>query len=274
MREVIVRFPAPALDDVLDRLLPIVPDGVREGPSLRGQIELRMTGAHLPPLRDIAQAVRAGVGRISFQISERAVPDDWRERRLADYRAHPIGGRLVVRAPWAPSPPEGMIDIVLEEGGAFGAGTHPTTRKCLELMLAMTPGGSFADLGCGSGVLAILAGLLGFSPLTAVDVQPASVEATRVNAARAGVEVQVGLADLSREPAPAAASFVANVPPAVHAGIAASWREEPEPLTGLLSGFAPDHADLVAGAYAEAGFIEHERHVEQGWIVAEVRRPR
>ena len=140
MREVIVRFPAHALDDVLDRILPIVPDGVREAPAPRGQVELRMVGAHLPPLRDIAQAVRAGVGRISFQISERAVPDDWRERRLADYQAHPIAGRLVVRPPWAPAAPDGMIDIVLEEGGAFGAGTHPTTRTCLELMLAMAPG--------------------------------------------------------------------------------------------------------------------------------------
>jgi ribosomal protein L11 methyltransferase len=70
------------------------------------------------------------------------------------------------------------------------AGTHPTTRTCLELMFAISPRGSFADLGCGSGVLAILAGVLGFAPLTAVDLQPGSVEVTRVNAARAGVEVQ------------------------------------------------------------------------------------
>jgi ribosomal protein L11 methyltransferase len=270
MREVIVRFGAHALDDVLDRILPTVPDGVREAPAPRGQIELRMVGPHLPLLRDIARAVRP----TPFQISEHEVPDDWRERRLADYQAHPIAGRLVVRPPWAPSPPEGMLDIVLEEGGAFGAGTHPTTRKCLELMLAMTPGGSFADLGCGSGVLAILAGLLGFSPLTAVDVQPQSVEATRVNAARAGLEVQAGVADLSGEPAPPAASFVANVPPAVHAGIAASWREEPEPRVGLISGFAPLHADAVAAAYAESGFTERERHVEHGWVVSEVSRPR
>ena len=268
MREVIVRFPAHALDDVLDRILPIVPDGVREAPAPRGQIELRMVGPHLPPLRDIARAVRP----TPFQISERAVPDDWRERRLADYQANPIGGRLVVRPPWAPRPRGGMLDIVLEEGGAFGAGTHPTTRKCLELMLAMTPEGSFADLGCGSGVLAILAGLLGFSPLTAVDVQPGSVDATRINAGRAGVDVQAAVADLSREPAPPASSFVANVPPAVHAGIAASWREEPEPRVGLISGFGPEHADAVANVYAESGFTEHERHVQQGWVVSEVSR--
>ena len=272
MREVIVRFPAHALDDVLDRVLPIVPDGVREAPAPRGQVELRMVGPHLPSLRDIAQAVRAGVGRISFQISERAVPDDWRERRLADYQAHPIGGRLLVRPPWAPAPPEGLIDIVLEEGGAFGAGTHPTTRTCLELMLSMTPEGSFADLGCGSGVLAILAGLLGFAPLIAVDVQPGSVDATRVNAARAGLEVNAAVGDLSREPAPAAESFVANVPPTVHAGIAASWRDAPDPRVGLISGFGPAHADGVAEVYAAGGFTEQDRHIHHGWVVSELRR--
>jgi ribosomal protein L11 methyltransferase len=268
MREVIVRFPTDALDDVLDRVLPIVPDGVREAPAPRGQVELRMAGPHLPPLRDIARAMRP----TRFQISERVVPDDWRERRLADYQARPIAGRLIVRPPWAPAPPAGMIDIVLEEGGAFGAGTHPTTRTCLELMLAMTPGGSFADLGCGSGVLTILAGVLGFSPLTAVDVQPGSVEATRVNAARAGVEVVAAVADLSREPAPPAVSFVANVPPVVHAGIAASWREAPEPQVGLISGFDPAHAEAVAESYAGCGFHERERHVHHGWVVSEVQR--
>jgi ribosomal protein L11 methyltransferase len=268
MREVIVRFPAYALDDVLDRILPIVPDGVREAPAPRGQIELHMLGPHLPPLRDIARVVRP----TPFQISEREVPDDWRERRLADYQADPIAGRLVVRPPWAPRPPEEMLDIVLEEGGAFGAGTHPTTRKCLELMLAMIPEGSFADLGCGSGVLAILAGILGFSPLTAVDVQPPSVDATRVNAARAGLVVQATVADLSREPAPPAESFVANVPPAVHAGIAHSWRDDPEPRVGLLSGFAPADADLVIEGYAACGFAESRRHVTHQWIVSEVSR--
>jgi ribosomal protein L11 methyltransferase len=270
MREVIVRFPAHALDEVLDRVLPIVPDGVREAPAPRGQIELRMAGPQLPPLRDIARAVRP----TRFQISERAVPDDWRERRLADYEAHPIADRLIVRPPWAPAPPEGMIDIVLEEGGAFGAGTHPTTRTCLALMLDMSARGSFADLGCGSGVLAILAGLLGFAPLTAVDVQAGSVEATRVNAARAGVQLQAAVADLSAEPAPSAESFVANVPPAVHAGIAASWRDVPEPQVGLLSGFGPADADAVARAYAASDFTERRRHVAHGWVVAEVARAR
>ena len=117
-------------------------------------------------------------------------------------------------------------------------------------------------------------GLLGFAPLTAVDVQPASVDATRVNAARAGVDVRVAEADLSREPAPPAASFVANVPPEVHAGIATSWREVAEPRVGLLSGFGPGDADYVAAAYAACGFTEDRRHLRHGWVVSEVSRHR
>jgi ribosomal protein L11 methyltransferase len=267
-REVIVRVPAHSLDDVLDRVLPVVPDGVREMPASRRHVELRMLGPNLPPLREIARAVRP----VPFQISERDVPDDWRERRLADYRADPIGERLVVRPPWAPAPAAGLIDIVLEETAAFGAGSHPTTRTCLELLLTMTPQGSFADLGCGSGVLAILAGRLGWGPLTAVDVQPVSVDATRANAASNGVELRAAVVDLSREPAPAAVTFVANLPPVVHAGIARSWQDVTEPRTGLVSGFGPAQAQAVVEAYAACGFSERRRHEHHGWVIGELTR--
>jgi hypothetical protein len=86
------------------------------------------------------------------------------------------------------------------------------------------------------------------------------------------VEIETAVADLSAEPAPPAVSFVANVPPAVHTGIAGSWRDEPEPRLDLVSGFGPAHADAVAEAYAGCGFAERERHVQHGWVVAELAR--
>jgi ribosomal protein L11 methyltransferase len=268
MREVIIRVPAHALDEVLDRVLPVVPDGVRQVPLSRSQVELRMLGPQLPPLRDIARAVRP----VPFQISERDVADDWRQRRLTDYRADAIAERLVVRPPWAPPPPDGLIDIVLEESAAFGAGTHPTTRTLMELLLSMAPGGSFADLGCGSGVLAILAAGLGWAPVIAVDVQPGSVDSTRANALTNRAVVEVGVVDLSSEPAPPAVTFAANVPPLVHAGIARSWRDVVEPRTGLVSGFGPVHAEAVMDAYAPCGFTEQRRHEHHGWVVSELTR--
>ena len=86
-----------------------------------------------------------------------------------------------VRAPWH-EPPATGIDIVIDPGQAFGTGAHPTTRLCLELLQELPPGGPLADLGCGSGVLAIAAAKLGFAPITAVDNEAAAVEATLANA--------------------------------------------------------------------------------------------
>jgi ribosomal protein L11 methyltransferase len=268
MREVVLRVPANSLDDVLDRILPLVPDGVRDSAVPPSEVELRMRGPQLPPLAVIARAV----GSVPFQISEHTVSDDWRERRLAEYEADPIGGRLVVRPPWAPAPGSGLIDIVLEEGGAFGVGTHPTTRTCLELLLDLPPAGAFADLGCGSGVLAILASRRGWSPVTALDVLPASVAAAQGNALRNGAEITAEVRDLGREPAPRAAGFAANLPAGLHLVIAEGWREGETPVAGLVSGFGPHEAQAIADAYAAAGLHERRRHELHGWVVAELAR--
>ena len=112
-----------------------------------------------------------------------------------------------MRPPWArPAAAEG-IDIVIDPGQAFGTGAHPTTRLCLELLLELAGRrGPLADLGCGSGVLAIAAAKLGFSPVGAVDHEVAAVEATRANARANGVTLdRVERVDLRTEPAPVAA---------------------------------------------------------------------
>jgi Ribosomal protein L11 methyltransferase (PrmA) len=90
MRQVVLRVPLAALDDVLDRVLPLVPGGVRELPVDRRQVELRMRGDDLPALAELARAVRPW----PHKLSEDRVSDDWHERRLADYRTEPIAGRL------------------------------------------------------------------------------------------------------------------------------------------------------------------------------------
>ncbi len=76
----------------------------------------------------------------------------------------------------------GLIDLVVDPGQAFGTGAHATTRLCLELLLDVEPRGSLADLGCGSGVLALAAARLGFAPVVALDHEAAAVEATLENA--------------------------------------------------------------------------------------------
>jgi ribosomal protein L11 methyltransferase len=266
MREVVLRVPRAAVEDVLDRLLPIVPGGVREVPAGR-HVELRMRGAELPELAEIASKV----GRWSHKLAEHEISDDWRERRQADYEPDVIGGRLIVRPEWAPAAGPGLIDIALSESAAFGAGTHPTTRTCLELLLGVAPIGAFADLGCGTGVLAILAARLGWTPVLAVDVQPGSVAATVANAAANRAAVTARVADLSSEAPSACDGFAANVPAGLHEVIAAGW-EPPGPRFGLLSGFGPDEAPSVIGAYAAQGLRERGRTDSRGWSVVVLER--
>jgi ribosomal protein L11 methyltransferase len=148
---------------------------------------------------------------------------------------------------------------------------HPTTRACLELLLELEPGGSFADLGCGSGVLAIVAARLGWGPLVAVDVQPLSVQTARENAERNGAEIEIDVADLLQVPAPTADGFAANVPAAVHASVVSGWGSA-APDVGLISGFGEGEADAVIDGYERRGLRERRRLAREGWVVAEVRR--
>src|ERR1700730_2187241 len=132
MREIVLRVPSAAVEQVLDRLLPIVPGGVHEMPRGR-QTELRMRGPALPTK---AEVQRAG-GRWIRYLEERNVSDDWVQRRLATYRPTVVGGRVSVRMEWAPPGTDGLMEIVLGDRAAFGSGTHPTTFTCLELLLEL-----------------------------------------------------------------------------------------------------------------------------------------
>ncbi|MFL5824709.1 MAG: 50S ribosomal protein L11 methyltransferase [Solirubrobacteraceae bacterium] len=265
MREIALRVRRRDVEGVLDRLLPLVPGGVRE--IERGRhVELRMRGADLPVVAELARAT----GRRQSQFAQREVSDDWRERRRADYEPDVIGGRLVVAPEWAPRSGS-ELEIILKEGSAFGGGTHPTTHKCLELLLDIPPLGSFADLGCGTGVLAILAARLGWDPVVAVDISPESVETTGANAAANGVNLQAELLDLLVQAPPETDALAANVTPAIHHSIAGALLD-PLPRLGLMSGFHASEATGVGAAYAARGFrVTHEFGVD-GWSVLMVER--
>jgi ribosomal protein L11 methyltransferase len=99
---------------------------------------------------------------------------------------------------------------VIEPARAFGTGAHPTTQLCVELLLALGRG-SVVDLGCGSGVLAIVAAKAGFAPVLALDSDEHAVEATRANAAANGVEVEVKLADVFADELPRTDVAFANI---------------------------------------------------------------
>src|SRR3954447_17990687 len=179
------RSPADVAEIVLAALIELAPSGVEQVDG-DGVTEFALYGApgELPSFPEGS----AEVGGVIVQVSGREVPDDWAERWKRFHRPVLIGGRIYVRPPWEEAAVRpGVTEIVIDPGQAFGTGTHPTTALCLELMLDLKPRGSFADLGCGSGVLAIAAAKLGFEPVTAVDAERESVRATKANAIANGV---------------------------------------------------------------------------------------
>jgi len=130
--------------------------------------------------------------------------DEWRR-----FHVPVTVGPLWVGPPWQ-EPDPGQTPVVIDPGRAFGTGAHETTRLCLELLPGLERG-SFLDVGCGSGVLAIAAARLGFGPVVAVDVEEASVEAARRNAEANQVELDVRLADARNALLPESDVAAANV---------------------------------------------------------------
>ena len=99
-----------------------------------------------------------------------------------------VSDRLWIVPSWHESPDPDAINLILDPGMAFGTGSHPTTRLCLEwLERNVSAGCSILDYGCGSGILAIAAARLGAGRVAGVDIDPQAVDSARANAERNGV---------------------------------------------------------------------------------------
>src|SRR3954449_3253406 len=255
------RAPAEQAEIVLAALVELAPSGVEEVDG-DGFTEFAVYGApgELPSFPE----GHAEVGGVVVQVSGREIPDDWSERWKRFHRPVLIGGRIYVRPPWEePAVRPGVIEIVIDPGQAFGTGTHPTTALCLELMLDLKARGSFAGLGCGSGVLAIAAAKLGFGPITAVDAERESVRATRMNANVNGVHLErVERGDLRGTAAPRADVVAANLMRPLLLRVAELWEGAP-PVTLIVSGLLDHEADEVAAAFAP--LTERKRLSSLGW---------
>ena len=153
-----------------------------------------------------ALARLAALGELVAEPQEPGWETAWQEF----HRPQTIG-RFFVRPPWY-EPEPGLLDLVVDAGQAFGTGGHATTRQCLEELQAVPPG-SLLDIGCGSGVVALAALRLGFSPVWGVDFDPAAVEAAEENAARNGLSAAFSVADATDASVvlPQADVMVANI---------------------------------------------------------------
>jgi ribosomal protein L11 methyltransferase len=168
------------------------------------------------------------------------VAADWRDRWKSFHQPVRIGP-LWIGPPWADSPPDGTV-VVIEPGRAFGTGAHPTTQLCVELLLELERG-SIVDLGCGSGVLSVVAAKLGFAPVLAFDSDEHAVTATRANAAANGVEVTAGVVDVLNVDLPQTEIALANITRPTLEALAPRLRAR----TVIGSGYLPTDASELDG---------------------------
>jgi ribosomal protein L11 methyltransferase len=246
MRRLSFRVQESDKEEVLDALLPLLPAGVHE----EADGGLSSFAGSLPS----RETLEAAAGRALEDFAEEEVPADWRDRRAR------FGGggvlvreRVMIRSPWDPPGPDGVIDVVVERrGSAFGSGSHPTTQMCVALMLELEPSGGAADLGCGLGTLAIAAAKLGWAPVVGVDRVPVAVEVARENAERNGVEVACAVADLAVDDIPLAALLLVNAPPPVHERVAPALTAEVRHV--IVSGIVAHETEAVVAAYGAVGY--------------------
>lgn len=125
---------------------------------------------------------------------------DWVQATQAQFEPIPVGQRLLITPSWHLAEPRAdreahapeRITIEMDPGLAFGTGSHPTTRLCLEwLDTNLRSGAGVIDYGCGSGILGIAAARLGARGVVAIDIDPQALAATRDNAQRNGVSIDV-----------------------------------------------------------------------------------
>ena len=281
---------------VLAELLELAPGGVEERSPTAGVVEYAVYGApgELPELPDL----RAAAGEALVEISTSETADDWHERWRRFHRPvvvtapaapsslpaprDPAGGvqTLRVRPPWEAADDrraDPAREIVIDPGRAFGTGAHATTRMCLELLLALAAEqrarGPLLDVGSGSGVLAIAAARLGFSPVLALDNERESVDATRANAAVNGVQVDVRRADLragalpwlaAADPPSGPLVLLANLLRPLLLDLAQAISLAPAQV--IASGLLVEQVDEVVTAFGQRlGLREHRRRSSGEW---------
>ena len=195
---------------------------------------------------------------------------DWVRLTQSQFEPIHIGKNIWVVPSWHEAPDPSALILELDPGLAFGTGSHPTTRLCMEWLEAHpAPGKTVLDYGCGSGILAMVAKKVGAAVVTGVDIDPQAIESARDNAARNQCDIDYFLPDTFATSVHATERFdivVANIlssPLKVMAPMLSGRVADGGAL--ILSGVLARQAEEVAAAYAP--FIKLGVWAEQdGWV--------
>jgi ribosomal protein L11 methyltransferase len=226
---------------------------------------------------DVAAALAAAAAVAGAPLppweAQPVAEQDWVRATQAQFAPIRIADRLWIVPSWCEPVDAAAINLILDPGLAFGTGSHPTTRLCLEWLCAeLAPGASVLDYGCGSGILAIAAARLGARPVVGTDVDPQALTASRANAATNRVDAAFVPPDGLGTAAPfdvVVANILANplrlLAPALAARVRRGGRI-------VLSGILAPQADEVAAAYARWFTISVWRQDEDWVALAGIRR--
>ena len=191
----------------------------------------------------------------------------WAELWQVHFQPRHCGGRLWICPSWCAPPDPDAINLRLDPGLAFGTGEHPTTALCLEWLAHQSLAGTrVLDYGCGSGILAIAACLLGAEAATGVDIDPQALVATRANAAHNAIsETRLTLAAPDTLAAAGYDLIVANILANPLIELAPHLAELAAPAARLcLSGILAEQVAEVAAAYRPWFDLEPEA-LRESW---------
>lgn len=234
------------------------------------------------PEGDCGEARRAAIAALkaaldivgaSSEIRVRTFPDeDWTLSYRLHFKTTVLSPRLAVVPAWESyEPTEGQRVVRIDPGMAFGTGNHATTRACLEYVAESVARTSFLDVGCGSGILAVAAKLLGFSDVRGFDIDADAVKVAMETAAANKVDVDFFRGDLSgimRDcPDIAPADLVAaNVLGPVLIRFARRISSLVNPGGGIiLSGILDELYPEVRATYEGLGFTERSSKIVGEW---------
>jgi ribosomal protein L11 methyltransferase len=238
--------------------------------------------ARIDAMFDAAHDVDAALHEASFALdlplpsAERRplAARDWVRETQSQFAPIRIDRSLWIVPSWCEPVDPSAISLTLDPGLAFGTGSHPTTRLCLEWLLdAAVDGQRVLDYGCGSGILAIAAAKLGAARVDGVDVDPQAIRASADNARTNGVAARFCAPnELSAEAVDIVVSNILANPlillaPALAARVRDGGRIA---LAGILVPQAPGVQDAYAPWFTLAPWREHD-----GWVLlAGMRRAR
>lgn len=213
----------------------------------------------------------AGI-RYEIKISDCKV-EDWQNNWKQYFRPTPVGNKLLIRPLWVDDYDPGDRKVLsIEPGLAFGTGSHPTTRLCLQSMEDYVDSDTtLLDIGCGSGILSIAALLLGARSALGVDIDELAVKTAVINAEENGFTAprfRAVVGDLSDKVSGkfnlVVANIVADVVMEFNTRVGEFLTDDGVYITG---GIIENREPEVLASFAANGFEVIRRSQDNGWLV-------